>query len=84
MDGVPWSKRAVRSSEKLRLLLTSVKYSTDSRPVTKDVSAPPALPAPVAAAAATTPGAKQRGQQQHQQQSSPGKTVPVFLDRYLL
>lgn len=75
MEEVAWSKRAIRSSEKRRILLTSVKFSTDTRPTTERVSTVPAVTSPSAVA-----GAKQRGQQQQQQQQpGSGKTPAVSL-----
>ena len=71
---MPWSKRAVRSSEKRRILLTSAEFSADSRPVTERISAPPNLSA-LSGAANAAAGAKQRGQQQ--QQPSSVKITPV-------
>ena len=59
-----WPKRAVRSSDKRRLVTTDVLYSTDTRPNSEHVT--------VAAAAGVT---KQRGRQQ--QQAASGKSAQV-------
>jgi len=88
MEETAWSKTAVRSSEKRRILLTSVEFSTDLKLTHgRQLSEPPIVASPTVsvAEAAAGGGAKQRGpgaqqpqppEQQHQQ---PPKTAPSAL-----
>jgi len=78
---MPWSKSAIWSSEKRRILLATSEFSAESGPAAQPISVLPAVTtAPPAAAYAAV--AKQRGQlpqlpQVQQPPPSTGKTAPV-------
>jgi len=75
---MPWSKRAVRTSEKRRILLATSEFSADLGPTAISLLPPTTVPSAAVA--------KQRGQLPQplaqQPPSSSGKTAPVFLCHY--